>query len=98
MRSPLITAQNLAKNSAQYGTEREKFLTFFGTYYLPAMTKYTANDLAELGKLRYELFSNFLWRTSSPDMQRDLTELAFNKMSPIVMSPSTGSPSGSSMR
>ena len=50
------------------------------------MTRFGSNDLAELGKMRYELFSKFLWPTSSVQMQEDLTDLAFKKMSPVVKS------------
>jgi hypothetical protein len=50
------------------------------------MTRNTPADLAELGKLRTDLFKKYLWATSNTQLQNDLTAMAFKAMGKIVMS------------
>jgi hypothetical protein len=76
-------AQNLAKNSDQYAAERDRFLEFFSKYYFPAMTRNSPEDLAQLGRMREDLFARYLWASRDENLQRDLTQIAFKAMQPI---------------
>ncbi len=79
-----LTAQQCLKNPATYAAEKAKFEDFFSGYYFPAMTRPTPEALAELGKLRYELFQRYLWATSNEQLQAHLTELARVAMGRII--------------
>ncbi len=77
-------ARLCVRNPNDYATRKADFDAYFNQYYFPSMTLYTPEGLEELGDLRYELFSSFLWKTSNPNLQTDLTELAYKKLGPIV--------------
>jgi hypothetical protein len=72
------------RNPAEYATNKERFANYFNEYYFPAMTLYKPEDLEVLGALRFDLFRNYLWKSQSEDVQRDLTNLAFQAMARIV--------------
>ena len=46
---------------------------------------YKPCGLGELGKLRYELFKQYLWNTTNEQLQADLTELARQATGRIVL-------------
>ena len=74
------------KDAWRYTAERDRFREFFAKYYFPMMTRFSAGDLAELGDKRHGLFDKFLWKATSTDLQNDLTEVAFEKMKPVMIS------------
>ena len=51
------------------------------------MTRYApSNDLAQLGKMREDLFGRFLWSTTDENIQNELTQMVLDKMWPIAPS------------
>lgn len=62
-------------NPASYAAQKKEFLEYFQKYYFPLMTQATPEELGELGKLRYDLFRQYLWEAQSPQLQADLTAL-----------------------
>ena len=48
------------------------------------MTRTEPDKLGEVGKLREDLFKTFLWKSTDPTLQHDLTGLAFGQMKKIV--------------
>jgi hypothetical protein len=79
-------AQNCVRAPARYATDKDKFDEYFQKYFFPAMTRYEPNDLAELGKMREELVSRYLWASSDTNLQSDLTKLAFAELQPVERS------------
>ena len=77
------TAQNCVKVPARYATDKDRFIEYFQKYFFPALTRYEPNDLAELGKMRDELLSRYLWASRDERLQSDLTELAFAELQPV---------------
>jgi hypothetical protein len=82
-----LTVQNYFRNPTNDPADKQLSDEFFLQYYFPAMTRTGPDDLADLGTLRQELFSRFLWATPSEPLQRDLTDKAFKAMWPIVKDP-----------
>ncbi len=76
-------AQSCVKDPSRYATEKERFLEYFSKYHFPAMTRFRPDELAELGRLREDLFSRYLWAARDERLQRDLTELAFQELQPV---------------
>lgn len=72
------------RDAGRFAADRAKFDEFFNKYYFPAMTRTAPEELADLGKLRYELFTKFLWNTSNEQVQQALTEMAYLAMGRIV--------------
>lgn len=72
------------RDPSAYTNGKPQFDEYFQKYYFPAMTRSTPNGLAELGKLRFELFKKFLWNTSNEGLQTDLTDMAYKAMVKIV--------------
>jgi hypothetical protein len=70
---------------ANYETDKERFTAYFRDYYFRAMTLYSPKDLEELGDLRYNLFSRYLWKAQSEVVQQDLTDLAYQAMGKIIV-------------
>jgi hypothetical protein len=81
-----LKAKKWTGDSAYYNADKANFAAFFQQYYFPAMTRNTPSDLAELGKLRVDLFKKYLWATTNTQLQNDLTAMAFKAMGPIVIS------------
>jgi hypothetical protein len=71
------------KVPARYATDKDRFIEYFQKYFFPAMTRYQPNDLAELGKMRDELLSRYLWASTDENLQSDLTKLAFAELQPV---------------
>ena len=81
-----LIAEACIRNPARFATDRAQFIEFFDKYYFPAMTRYAPNDLAQLGKMREDLFGRFLWSTTDENVQNELTQMALAKMWPIAPS------------
>jgi hypothetical protein len=79
-------AQNCAKNPARYASDKDRFTEYFQNYYFPAMTRSDPEALAELGRMREDLLSRFLWASSDEKLQSDLTNIALKSMWPIATS------------
>lgn len=62
---------------AAYAADKANFDAYFQKYYFPAMTRSTPSDLAELGKLRVDLFKKYLWATTNAQLQKRLTDMAY---------------------
>jgi hypothetical protein len=77
-------AQNIIRDPSRYATDKDKFTEYFQKYYFPAMTRFQPDELAELGKLRQELFGRFLWSSRDENLQRDLTDMAYKAMKPVA--------------
>jgi hypothetical protein len=75
-----VAVQRAVKNPADYTANQAIFAQFFQNYYFPMMTRPTPEGLAELGKLRSELFKLHLWATTNEQLQGDLTKLAYDAM------------------
>jgi hypothetical protein len=81
-----LTAEQCVKNPARFATDRPQFMEFFEKYYFPAMTRFEANDLAQLGRMRDDLFGRFLWASTDENLQRELTQMALKKLQPVERS------------
>ena len=81
-----LTAEQCVKNSARFATDRAQFMEFFEKYYFPAMTRFAPNDLAQLGRMRDDLFGRFLWASTDENLQRELTQMALKKLQPVERS------------
>ena len=77
-------AQTMIKDPAKFTADQAEFDDYFGNAYFPAMTRFEADDLAKLGKLRSDLFALYLWATPNEDLQKDLTDIAFDKMKVVA--------------
>jgi len=80
-----LAVQGYMRNPSNDPADKQLFDAFFTQYYFPAMTRTEPENLADLGSLRQELFTRFLWVTPSEQLQKDLTEKAFKAMGPIVI-------------
>ena len=78
---------SVAGGTSNYATEKEKVSEFFNKYYFPSMTRFEPADLEKLGGLRFDLFRNYLWKTSNAELQRDLTDWALAAMQNIASKP-----------
>ena len=81
-----LTAEQCVKNPARFTNDGAQFIEFFDKYYFPAMTRFAPGDLAQLGRMRDDLFSRFLWASTDENLQRELTEMAFKKVQPVERS------------
>jgi hypothetical protein len=79
-------AQECAKNPSRYAVDKDRFTEYFQKYYFPAMTRPDPEALAELGRMRDDLLSRFLWASRDEKLQSDLTKIAFESMWPIATS------------
>lgn len=84
LRLDAIFAQNYARNPTNDPADKQRFDAFFTQYYFPAMTRFGPKELADLGNMRQDLFTRFLWRSQSEQLQRDLTQKAYAAMWTIV--------------
>lgn len=78
-----LLAKECVRNQARYAADRPRFNEFFEKYYFPAMTRFSPDELGQMGRMRDELFSQFLWPAVDEGMQRDLTQLALAKLQPV---------------
>jgi hypothetical protein len=78
-------AQSCPKDPATYTANQDKFNDYFLKYHFPAMTRTGPEELADLGKLRKEIFELFLWKTTNEQLQQDLTNLTFTAMRGFVI-------------
>jgi hypothetical protein len=72
------------RDRAAYAAGEAQFNEYFTKFYFPAMTRNTPSGLADVGKLRVDLFKKYLWGTSNEQLQANLTDLAFKAMMRIV--------------
>ena len=79
-------AQNCVKEPSRYTADRERFTEYFKNYFFPAMTRSEPEALAELGRMREDLLSRFLWASRDEQLQSDLSKIAFESMWPIATS------------
>ncbi len=76
--SRLYPAVNQAlRNTAGFGADKEAVVDYLTKNYLPKMTSYKPEDLAELAKSREKLFKNFIAMASNANSRQELTDLAF---------------------
>lgn len=78
-----LTAEQCVRNPPRYQADKPRFIEFFDKYYFPAMTRFSPDDLGQLGRMRDDLFARFLWVANSEDLQRELTQMAFAKLQPV---------------
>lgn len=86
LRLDAIPVQNYVRNPSANPADKPRYDAFFTQYYFPAMTRFGPDQLGDLGGLRQDLFTRFLWRSQSEELQRDLTEKAFKAVLPIIAS------------
>jgi hypothetical protein len=79
-----LTAEQCVKNPARFASDRARFFEFFEKYYFPAMTRFSPKDLGELGPMRDYLFERIIWASKDENLQRELTQMAFTKLKPVV--------------
>ena len=77
-------AKTWTADAGAYAADQQKFAQFFTDYYFPDMTKTGDADLARLGDSRTNIFKRYLWATANPQLQKDLTDLALERMKGIV--------------
>ena len=65
------------RSPAGMGAEQSAVDDYFAKNYLPMMTSYQAEDLADLAKKREKLFKTYIGGASSASTQQHLIELAF---------------------
>jgi hypothetical protein len=80
-----ITVDRVVKGSETYDAQKANVNAFFTKYYFPAMTRTGPEDLANLGKMRYDLFDRYLRRTNNEQLQRDITQMAYRALGPIAV-------------
>jgi len=82
-----VVAQQCVKDPAVFAANTDKFLDYFNNYHFPAMTRTEPEKMADLGKLRDEIFRLYLWKSPNPELQRALTDAALARMGKIVQGP-----------
>src|SRR3954470_11648817 len=80
-------AKQWLSNPAAFAADKQHFDEYFIKYYFPDMTHAEDADLGQLGTKRYDLFKKYLWATTNPQLQQDLTDIALKKMGAIVLDP-----------
>ena len=68
------------KDPAVYSADKAIFDEYFQKAYFPSMTHPTSEGLAELGRLRSDLFSKYLRETSNQQFQTNLSKMAYDAM------------------
>jgi len=84
LRLDAIFAQGYARNPTNVPADKQRFDAFFTQYFFPAMTRFEPENLADLGGMRQDLFSRYLWTSRSEQLQEDLTDKAYNAMWDIL--------------
>ncbi len=72
------------RNPAGFGAEKEAVVNYLAKNYLPKMTSYQPEDLAELAKNREKLFKNFIGYAANASSRQELVDLLF-KFSRVVV-------------
>jgi hypothetical protein len=72
------------RDRAAYTAGEAQFNEYFTKFYFPAMTRNTPSGLADVGKMRVDLFKKYLWATTNEQLQTNLTNMAFKAMAKIV--------------
>ena len=65
--------------------DKQVYQDYFAKYYFPVMTQSTEDGLENLGKMRYDLFRNFVW-TAKPAVQKELSSQALNFAKGVISS------------
>ena len=76
-------AQQCLRNPAD-AAAKAKFVEYFKNYYFPAMTRTEPERLGALGKMREDLFKQWMFKTSNEPLQQELTDMAFSEMGKVV--------------
>jgi hypothetical protein len=79
------SAKQWLTNPAAFAADKAHFVDYFTKYYFPDMTHFEPADLARLGDSRYNLFKKYLWATNNPQLQQELTDMAYKAMGKIVV-------------
>jgi len=77
-RSAGLRSNQWVADPSAYAAGQADFNTYFQSYFFPAMTRSSASELTDLGKLRGELFKKYLWGSSNEELKRNLTALAYD--------------------
>jgi hypothetical protein len=85
-------AQQWVKDPAAYAQDKARFDAYFQSYYFPVMTHSSPENLAVLGKLRYDLVNKFLRGTTNQELQTNLTNMAYDAMLKVAANLETLSP------
>jgi hypothetical protein len=80
------------KDPAAYAQDKARFDAYFQKYYFPVMTHSSPENLAVLGKLRYDLINKFLRGTTNQDLQNNLTNMAYDAMLKVAANVETLNP------
>ena len=86
LRAKGTLAKKYASNPTGEASNKQLFENYIGKYYIPIMTNSDAMALGELGKLRYELFRQYVW-PAQPAVQTWLTETLQKRMQAIYQDP-----------
>ncbi len=79
-----VTAQQCLRNLAAFQQDKDKFDAFFTGYYFPLMTLTDPDKIGDIGKLRSDFFKNYVLKATEPQVQAELTTLAYKSMVQIV--------------
>jgi len=78
-----LTAEQCVRNPQRFQSDKARFVEFFEKYYFPAMTRFSTDELGQLGRMRDDLFARFLWASTDENLQNELTRMAFAKLQPV---------------
>lgn len=78
-----VLAQRCLTNGADFAANKDKFDEFFTGYYFPLMTVADPEKIGDVGKLRADFFKNYIGK-AIPEVQAELTRLAYGMMGKIV--------------
>ena len=70
------TVRSAIRNPGGFGADEADVEKFFNQYYFLKLTCMTPEDLGGLGKMREDLFKQYIVAARNPDSQRKLTEIA----------------------
>ncbi len=79
-----VTAQQCLRDPAAFAANSDKFREFFSNYYFPLMTVTDPEKIGDSGKLRADFFKNYVLKASDPQVQGELTKLAYAAMVQIL--------------
>jgi hypothetical protein len=78
-------ATQAIRNPASFAANQAQIKEFFNNYYFKHMTGSSPEQLATLGIARYALFRDFLWKSENDQVQKALTDLAYEAMRNILV-------------
>lgn len=79
-----VAAQQCLRDPAAFAQDKDKFDAFFTGYYFPLMTIADPEKIGDTGKLRGDFFKNYVFKTTDPQVQAELTKLAYGSMVKIL--------------